>query len=493
MNRFFFFLALLALLTSCHRQSPIVIIYPEDSVAIPAPDYVGLAGDHFVINGEPWFPLMLNYKAFIKPVGDSLEVVPAPYYQGDDISQHFDTIAAWGFNAIRLCLDVLDYDMDSTAMFQATRRVIQQADSAGLRVMLLIKTPFDPYWQSYTKGLLRTLADLPALWAYDFMNEPLYFDPEPKREKQDAVGVACEWLHWVRTYAPHQLFTIATAEPIEVFEWDPSILPIDFIEMHTYHPLRVQSEMWWYSHYCHKPWIVGETGLPADNDSVPYEWQREFMLAAYEYAMKNNAAGFGWWEFQDYPEGVNFEAQYTGLCDTSGIRKPAAGMVSLLDDIITSSPSIYRDEPPVNYYNMLGYRNVCLTGQIIDKKTKKPVEGALVRGWNDNWSVGMNTYTDSNGRFTLYSNDYNVHFEVSAPGMSHLKFNRKNIKYSKVGNIDENNLPNRSLEYQQIDYRNFIPVDNNGNRHFCLDFNSKCFNLYSLSGDMGTIKLEYLK
>ena len=452
--------------------------------------YVGLQDGHFVLDGEEWFAKMLNYKAFIRRVGDSLEVMPADYYHGRSIEEHFDTIASWGFNAIRICLDVLDGDMDSAAMFRATRRVIQKADSAGLKVMLLIKTPFDPYWQSYTKGLLRHLADLPALWAYDFFNEPLYFDPEPERDKMDAARLVSKWRHWVRQYAPHQLFTIATAEPIEVFEWDPALLPVDFIEMHTYHPLRVFSEMWWYSHYCGKPWIVGETGLPADNDSVPWDWQWQFLYRTFERAKYLGAIGYGWWEFQDCHSGVNFEAKYTGLRDSTGKSKPAARVFT---DGLFCFSCYYTDEElrPVNYYNMLAYSNIRLTGRIVDKSTGKPVEGAVIRGWNDDWSVGMNTYTDSNGRFTLYSNDYNVHFEVSAPRMSHQKFDRRNIRYSNPKGIDTKNLPDRQREYQQIDYKPYL---NNSipDIPFNMDYDSTHFFRFGLEGDMGTIKLKKL-
>lgn len=462
----------------------------NDSLPPVTEGYVGLQDGHFVLDGEEWFPKMLNYKAFIRRVGDSLEVVPADYYYGRSIEEHFDTIAAWGFNAIRICLDVLDGDMDSAAMFRATRRVIQKADSAGLKVMLLIKTPFDPYWQSYTKGLLRHLADLPALWAYDFFNEPLYFDPEPERDKMDAARLVSKWRHWVRQYAPHQLFTIATAEPIEVFEWDPALLPVDFIEMHTYHPLRVFSEMWWYSHYCGKPWIVGETGLPADNDSVPWDWQWQFLYRTFERAKYLGAIGYGWWEFQDCHSGVNFEAKYTGLRDSTGKSKPAARVFT---DGLFCFSCYYTDEElrPVNYYNMLAYSNIRLTGRIVDKSTGKPVEGAVIRGWNDDWSVGMNTYTDSNGRFTLYSNDYNVHFEVSAPRMSHQKFDRRNIRYSNPKGIDTKNLPDRQREYQQIDYKPYL---NNSipDIPFNMDYDSTHFFRFGLEGDMGTIKLKKL-
>ncbi len=478
------YIALMAILMVGCNHSDNDIMY-NDSLPPITEGYVGLQDGHFVLDGEYWFPLMLNYKAFI----DGDRVIPAPYYTGTDLREHFDTIASWGFNAVRVCLDVMG-EGDSAAKFEATRRMVQTADSAGLKVMLLIKTPFEPYWQSYTKGLLRHLADLPALWAYDFFNEPLYFDPEPERDKMDAVRLASEWRHWVRTYAPHQLFTIATAEPIEVFEWDPSMLPTDFVEMHTYHPLRVYSEMWWYSRYCGKPWMVGETGLPADNDSVPWDWQWCFLYRTFERAKYLGAIGYGWWEFQDCPSGVNFEAKYTGLRDSTGKSKPAARVFT---DGLFCFSCYYTDEElrPVNYYNMLAYSNIRLTGRIVDKSTGKPVEGAVIRGWNDDWSVGMNTYTDSNGRFTLYSNDYNVHFEVSAPRMSHQKFDRRNIRYSNPKGIDTKNLPDRQREYQQIDYKPYL---NNSipDIPFNMDYDSTHFFRFSLEGDMGTIKLKKL-
>ena len=485
------YIALMAILMVGCNHSDNDIMY-NDSLPPITEGYVGLQDGHFVLDGEEWLPIMLNYKAFIRRVGDSLEVVPADYYHGRSIEEHFDTIASWGFNAIRICLDVLDGDMDSCAMFRATRRVIQKADSAGLKVMLLIKTPFDPYWQSYTKGLLRHLADMPALWAYDFFNEPLYFDPEPERDKLDAARLVSQWRHWVRQYAPHQLFTIATAEPIEVFEWDPALLPVDFIEMHTYHPLRVFSEMWWYSHYCGKPWIVGETGLPVDNDSVPYEWQEQFMWDTYRFAKINNAIGFGWWEFQDNPQGVNFEAQYTGLSDCNGKRKPAVNLVWHLGKMCLGVGVDSDGFPPTNYRNMLAYSNIRLNGKVVDETTGKPVEGAVIRGWNDDWSVGMNTYTDSNGRFTLYSNDYNVHFEVSAPKMSKQKFDRHNLKYKNIGSLDPDNLPDRQREYQQIDYRPYLNKKYEDIIPFNTDYDSTHFNRYSLDGDLGTIKLKML-
>lgn len=410
-----------------------------DNIPIIEPsDYVELQNNRLMLHGEPWFPLMVNYITSI----DVDHVVPATWYTGDNMREHFDTIASWGFNAVRICLDKIRENSDTAAVYHSIRHMVQQADSAGLRVMLLTRAPFNGYWRDYTIGLMKQLADIPALWAYDLMNEPLYFDPEPKRDKAEAAGIVSEWRKLVRTYAPKQLFTVATAEPIEVFEWDPAMLPVDFIEMHTYHPLRVQAEMWWYSHYCGKPWMVGETGLSADGDSISYEDQVLFMQETYCYARQNGAIGFGWWEFQDCPGGVNFEARHTGLRDRNGRRKPVVNLVHSLGHPAAQSHP-HPTAPPTNYYNMLAYQNVAVTGRVIDDKGK-PIEGAVVRGWNTDWSVGMNTYTDHTGCFRLVSNDICTHFEISAPHYSKRKFSRTPSYPSGL------TLPNRTREYQQI-------------------------------------------
>ena len=446
MKRFSFIVLIALTVSACSTREPIPAHGPA-----PAPGYVSVDMCGFAIDGEPWFPLMLNYKAFYSDGA----IIPAPWYTGSDIRTHFDTIAAWGFNAVRVCLDHLPANGDTASMYAATRRMVLQADSAGLRVMLLIVPPLDDHWRQYAIGLLRTLADMPALWAYDLMNEPLYFDPEPRRDKLSAVSIVSGWRDMVRQYAPHQLFTVATAEPIEVFEWDPSMLPIDFIEMHTYHPLRVASEMYWYSHYCGKPWMVGETGLPADGDSVPYDAQALFMRDTYIQAVLACSCGYGWWEFQDYPEGVNFEAQYTGLRDGGGRRKPAAAAVRLLRTIGLDSVDCQR---PANYYNNAAFNNIAIEGSVSDPHGR-PLEGAVVRGWNEDWSIGVNTYSDADGCFRLVCNDLCVHFEISAPGYSNAKFDRRLT-------IPEGTpMPDRHTEYLNVslvgwgDSQSLLPVD----------------------------------
>ena len=452
----------------------------EGLMQVPDEGYVMLEDGHFTVDGEVWFPKMMNYKAGMREVDGRLEVVPADFYTGHSVREHFDTIASWGFDAVRICLNAVEPREDTSAMFAAMRRVVMQADSAGLRVMLLLPPPFKGYWRDYDAGLMRCLSDLPALWAYDLMNEPLYFDPKPKRSKREAVREVCRWRSIVRSNAPHQLFTIGLSEPIEVFRWDPSLLPVDFVEIHTYHPLRVQAEMWWYSHHCGKPWMVGETSLPADGDSVSYSSQVWFMFETYRYAKIHGAIGYGWWGFQDCPNWGNFEARYTGLRDSAGRSKPASELfkhwfclgVRLDEDYML----------PANYYNMLAYNNLAVTGCIVDENGQR-LKGAVIRGWNNDWSVGVNTFSDTTGSFRLVSNDVCTHFEVSAPGCSTIKFDHK-PKYPQGLP-----LPEREREYHSI------PILGWGYSLSVLPWPGD--SRFEASGavryDMGTLKLKRLQ
>ncbi|MBK6776964.1 MAG: hypothetical protein IPG74_14380 [Flavobacteriales bacterium] len=56
------------------------------------------------------------------------------------------------------------------------------------------------------------------------------------------------------------------------------MLLVDFISYHPYEyePDQVRNELRWYHNTIEVPWIIGETAIPADNDSVPYAEQRAF-------------------------------------------------------------------------------------------------------------------------------------------------------------------------------------------------------------------------
>lgn len=508
--------------SSCHKSPP---IHPAET------DFIYVEGNGFKLHGETFFPMMLNYiVSFQKTQDGRFLIAPSVEYDSigyveawgkkavkEQLEGHFQLIKEMGFNTIRICFDRTGQDeegyyylagdkkfrignhRDERSILQGMKEFLAIAEAHDLHVMLLIKCPLhSPAIEKFTIRMLKTFSKCPTLFAYDFMNEPLYFDPVEKRKKKEALELVRHWKEMMTKNAPYQLLTIGFSEPLEVFEWDPSMLPVDFVEFHTYHPLRVASEIYWYSKYVGKPWMVGETALPADNDSISYEEQTEFLRETYQLVRDAGGCGYGWWEYQEFPGG-SFEAQYTGLLNHQGQTKTKDGRYTLTGTVKPAGWNFchladhYQPKPlerPVNYYNMLGYKNIRITGTIIDQRTKQPIEGAVIRGWNEWWSVGMNTYSDENGHFTLYSNDECVHFEISAPGKSKAKFNKKLTYSCATGEkFDASHLPDRMLEYHQISHHPFLDRSDTTTSSV-LRFRAKEFNQYKWSGEMGTVILH---
>ena len=500
-------------------------------------DFIRIEGNHFEVAQDTFFPLMLNYVVSLQSHGDQFIVAPSITYDSlhytDAVGEqavkkqlmgHFGLIKNLGFNTIRICFDRTRQDEDGRYFYQADRRfyldkkrdrrailhgldrLMSVAKEQELRIMLLIKAPFaeNTDLQIFTKELLEHYKNCPTLFAYDFMNEPLYFDPCKDRKKEEAVSIVSQWKKMMTEHAPNQLFTIGFAEPIEVFEWDCSVLPVDFVEFHTYHPLRVPSEIYWYSKYCGKPWMIGETGLPADNDSITYEEQAQFVREAYQLPRDAGGCGFGLWEFQDSPGGT-YEASYTGLLRHGGriyhslnnMKIAINGTLKPVAHVITTLAQNYRPrtyERPVNYYNMMGYTNIRIKGRIVDTLTGKGIESAVIRGWNDDWSVGMNTYSDKDGNFELYCNDPCNHFEISALGYSKIKFDR-DLSYVPLSKIagDVYDLPEKNLEYHMISYHPFVKKEISDTSFFkVMNFEPTLFEVANWQGQLGNLKLEKL-
>ncbi|MCL2329226.1 MAG: carboxypeptidase-like regulatory domain-containing protein [Bacteroidetes bacterium] len=465
--------------------------------------FVQLNGNEFQLNDTAFFPLMINYVLNWRVVNDTFVLSPHRYYEDKRIAglqtaaeinerfrAHFEYIREMGFNTIRLCFDRTSgenfYEADGKKIFvkenyaeilRALDTVVRIARENDLKLMLLIKEPVENAdLEFFTEKLLQHFCAEPTIFTYDFINEPLYFDKNGKRSKEDVVAIVAGWRAMMTRLAPHQLFTIGFAEPLEVFRWDAQLLDVDFVSFHTYHPLRALNEIYWYSTYIDKPFMIGETALPADNDTVPYEYQRQFLKKSYEFARDCGAIGYGWWEFQEahgygwsnFKETCcgDFNVRHTALLNTRdsvvtaknkyiiyGTPKPAVAEIAYFSDYQPKTK-----QRPVNYYNMLGYSNFVIHGSVIDGTTEKPVAGAVIRGWNKEWNVGVNTFSDEQGNFTLFSNDKLVHFKISAPGMNAVNFTNKSLEYSatKFAYTHIDSVPNRLLEYQNISYMPFL-------------------------------------
>ena len=511
-------------------------------------NFVYLQDNKFKINDTIFFPLMLNYSVNFRKINNKYVLSSLKDYENPNIFEgntadsslivlkgHLQLIKELGFNSIRLVgLNIINTSENNPfitvynhtnehleinkdnykIIFSAFKQFIEIADELDLRVMVLLKAPINNQeLEDFTIALLKEYKDEPTIFAYDFMNEPLYFDnkdlksDDRARTKESALEIVTNWKKIMEKYAPNQMLTIGFSEPLEVFEWDPAILPVDFLAFHTYHPLRVPNEIYWYSKYIKKPWMIGETALPADNDSVSYAEQTQFLKEVYKRAVNCGGIGLAWWSFQDVEWG-GFEHNYTSIMNHKGktyTKDSTYCILGTLKPVAYEFKNLSKYKPNYkcpcnsNYYNMLGYKNYVIFGKLVDENNN-PVKGAVIRGWDNTWRVGVNSFSNENGEFTLYSNKEMFHFEISAPKMTKIKFER-NIKYylsDKQSNITKDSLKNIDLEYHSISYKpflvdtticdsNFVSIDE---KSYIFNFKRDMFYNYIFKANMGVLELE---
>jgi hypothetical protein len=500
-------------------------------------DFVVISGNQLEYKEEPYFPLTVNYVLQMRQIdgkyclAPTLEYEEVDKYESETLSElrvetrgHLQIMKDMGFNSVRLCMDRIKideegwyYPVDSAyhskklylsqsadTILHAFTEYVELVNEMDLKLIWLLKPPVeDATLWDFSVKLLRQFRNEPAIFAYDFFNEPLYFDRERDGWKDNVFDVVSSWRRMMDLYAPNQLLTIGLSEPIEVFRWDASILPVDFIAFHTYNPLRVPNEIYWYSKYINKPWMVGETGLPADGDSISYDTQLHFNRAAYKQVKDCGGLGMAFWEFQDI-ESSNFEGKYTGLINRTGSTTSSDGAYTMKGTIKPAGHDIrnllnYEGggecKPAVNYFNMMGYRNYIIRGKIINEKTSEPIEGAVIRGWNHYWQVGQNTFSDEKGEFELHSNDQCVHFEISAPGMRLIKFDTV-LTYQSISGMRVRKplLPERTLEYHNISFTDFltdsVPGQADTMGTYLFTFDTAMFGHAQVAGEMGSINLR---
>jgi len=510
-------------------------------------EFVKTNGNSFELNGETFFPLTLNYIAHFRDINDKLTLAPTIEYDklneydshteeeiNKRLNAHFHLISKMGFNSIRLVgLNTINYEklypnaalsvygangkedyfaipQNIERVLQELHKVVQLAKENNLKVMLLLPRPrkqehYDYNRKEYITEILKSFSKEPAIFAYDFFNEPLYFDnyeftdfADVQRRKENVYRLVNDWSALMKKYASEQLFTIGFAEPIEAFEWDPTILPVDFVTFHTYNPLRVPNEIYWYANNINIPWMIGETSLPADNDSISYLDQAIFMKEALERTINCGGAGFGWWQFQDVSWGP-FEHNFTSLLNHEGYTlletgDTIFGSVKDAGNVLTTIKIEKNGKCDcwVNYYNMLGYKNYRIQGIVLDK-SGKPIKDAVIRGWSKDWSIGANTFSKANGKFHLYSNTEFVNFEISAPGMNTEKF-YKFLVYKSTKDSDSTLIEDELLEYHDINYKNYLSKDTLDSPVF--GFQDDLFNQFKFEATMSPtflskVVLEY--
>ena len=186
------FIMILAVMAGCCDVKKKGYVYIDDGV--------------FKIKGDTFFPLMLNYKSEMLRFGDDLVFAAAEYYDDPHVyepmtkeeaeaqfSTHMELVRELGFNSVRLCINVVKKDdkgyfyktqndgrayinEEINKITQAAENLVSIAANHDLKVMFLLKSSWDDDLARLNDALMRKLSDNKEVFAFDLMNEPLYFD-----------------------------------------------------------------------------------------------------------------------------------------------------------------------------------------------------------------------------------------------------------------------------------------------------------------------------
>ncbi|HMU13490.1 MAG: hypothetical protein JST41_06690 [Bacteroidetes bacterium] len=424
--------------------------------------FVRLENGRFHVDGKPFFPIAVNYVMHLQFNDSACWAAPFRNYEREDrfryqtkdsthrlIKAEFELIRKLGFNTVRITSLASDMKLQGDSLypwlpaqygwgkdslyplngdrvehyFDAVDDMVLLAEETGLKLIILVKLfPGEPSYLRQALKLVDRLRDRPGVLAYDFFNEPLYFDvhDRPKREVHELVK---QWQKRFKAHGPNQLTTIGLVGVPEVFAWDPNVLAVDFVSFHPYEyePNQVMSEIHWYGKHVDKPWIVGETSLPADNDSVPYAEQLSFAHRTLAQTVACGGQGYSWWQFKDVKWG-RFHSDYMGVLSMAGETqvapdlpmvhgtvKPVWQAFSTFDPTAPPGPCIVPD----NYYNFSSLTGAKLTGKLLDRD-RRPIEGGVIHGWNEHWTRSYYTKSKADGSFELFGDFRFHHWMASA-------------------------------------------------------------------------------
>lgn len=442
-------------------------------------DFVRLKDGKFICDKKPFYPLVLNYIVSLQ--GNDQEMWPSPSdsYFPDNIfpsirkdsalyqlEAHFRLIKKMGFNTLRIVgigepsekinkekLEISYYYKDNKRKYlfldtrvnydkylNAISELVSIAKKVDLKIIFLAQMHAIFYPNStYLKEITYHFRNEPTIMAYDLFNEPLYFDDD-NREKKDAYQFVKNWNEIQKKNAPLQLSTIGLEGIREVFRWDPSILDLDFISYHPYEyePNQVLNEIYWYMNNTHKPWIIGETAIPADNDSVPYSSQLDFARKTLRQTYNCGGIGYSWWQYKDV-NWLKFHADYMGIVSQKGTThvdsfkvrgtvKPTAKAFQEFEFGQQRGNPLFLS----NYYNYSEHNGFRIKAKVVDENGK-PIEGAVILGWNENWSSSYHSISKPDGKMNLKSDFKVFYWMISAPGREMVRDDTDLTKITKDG------------------------------------------------------------
>lgn len=489
-------------------------------------NYISMTGKVFKDGESDFYPMVMNYSMDIHSIETDSNVTfmasPRGGYhpnygngKGNSINPwsknskellatigaHFTSIKDMGFNSLRITgftstdahnngkgfhtwskIDISNSEGGNRnikeGMVPLLKDILQLAEKNQLRVILLlsaIESQPDNQLNFYTQ-IADALKGEKALMAYDFYNEPLYFD-KGNYTKRETKAFVESYNNAVKNVSPNHLTTIGLSHYKIVSEWDPELMDVDFLSFHIY-PYwskhldkleRFEAKFYWISENITKPWIVGETGLNTAEGCEPLNWswgnydeQLEFMSYSLKLNRMAGASGYSWWSFQDmkFPPG-----KIEGTCDVSDYglvnRKKGTYLNSKGEKVIGKQKHLNKDlpfksfindhpyepgfwdetmKPDSVYYNIdyLPSKHIA-NGKVITEN-KTPVANAIITIYNTKSKSTYTTFSMPDGSFEIktgWTNVFkNLDFKLKATAV---KMETKEVLlsdiYTKKGNV----------------------------------------------------------
>ena len=450
--------------------------------------FISIEGKTFKLKGKDFYPMILNYGVDLMAANNTMWISPMntgfknshvpPHAKTSDLLRFkadMQMILDLGFNTVRLYA-IGEYKVKDNVICKAADTgskdtmlvlngesmekyltaltdMLKICNEVGMKAIILTKKNPDTneLTDAHLSKMLNRFKDEKSILAWDFFNEPLYFD-EPPRKKEDVYTLVKGWKKFARIYAPNQLLTIGLTGTREMFEWDPNILDVDFLSIHPYefHKGEVENEMYWYAKYVKKPWVIGETGYSADGDSVGFDTQKLYAEKFLKRAVNCGASGFSWWQYQDV-QWYNFQSNFLGLLTgtgttatskkeliVTGTLKSAASIFKNFDTKTKTEECTCRD----NYYNYDGLNQFAVKGKLINNETGEPIEGGGVVAWDQYCGKSNITFSKPDGSFILYGN-YKLYHSIASATM--MDAQRQEFDWDKVVISNENGVPTYNL------------------------------------------------
>ncbi|MCB0780961.1 MAG: carboxypeptidase regulatory-like domain-containing protein, partial [Flavobacteriales bacterium] len=166
--------------------------------------------------------------------------------------------------------------------------------------------------------------------------------------------------------------------------------------------------------------MIGETSLPADDDSVSYADMARFAQQTLERTVACGGIGYSWWQFKDVRWG-RFHSDHMGLLTMEGHEDVEDHPIGV-EGTPKPAAEVFRDFDPgkvtmdcrelPNQFNYSGHDRSRITGRLVDEHGH-PIEGGVVLAWNRFYSHSYHTTSRADGTFELLG-DMDFHHWIAS-------------------------------------------------------------------------------